>query len=47
VDNVQFATMMAALDNTVSTVNAVSYQVDALLGLVLALIFAVSFRAYL
>lgn len=46
-DNVQFLQMMAAFDNTVSTVNALSYQSDAMLGLVLALIFAVSFRSYL
>ena len=54
VDNTQFAAMMVALDNqatlldnVVKTASNLSYQMDACIGVLLALIFAAAFRWHL
>jgi len=46
-DNVQFAAMMATLDNTASMVNKQVSQGDAFIGLLLVVIFAAAWRWHL
>lgn len=46
-DNVQFATMMASLDNTAVSLQHLSYQADLILGAIFAVIVAAAYRWHL